>query len=161
MTSNLRPKHGVEVAAEEEAEAADLRVSPKNSSVTSTGLTLIIEQTSARRRRRLLREWSPRKKQASWAYYMASDSTNSTSTNTVHTTFVRSTPHLPKHIAHPCSTTTTTTTGSRSQTLKHNPVNPPPKLSQHKSSYHHPQSTHQNKKTKPQIANSRHYQPSG
>src|SRR6185437_9905385 len=28
----------------------------------------------------------------SWAYYMASDFTNSTSTNTVHTTFVRSTP---------------------------------------------------------------------
>ena len=92
---------------------------------------------------------------------MASDFTNSTSTNTVHTTFVRSTPHLPKHTAHPCSTTTTTTTGSRSQTRKHNPVNPPPKLNQHKSSYHHPQPTHQNKKTKPQIANLRHYQPSG
>src|SRR6185503_16375808 len=42
---------------------------------------------------------SEKKSQASWAYYMASDSTNSTSTNTVHTTFDRSTlPHLPKHI---------------------------------------------------------------
>jgi hypothetical protein len=45
MTSNLCPEHGAEVAAEEEAEVADLRASPKNSSVTSTGLTLIIEQT--------------------------------------------------------------------------------------------------------------------
>jgi len=47
-------------------------------------------------------------------------------------------PHLPKHTAHPRSTTTITTIGSRSQTLKHNPVNSPPKLNQHKSSYHHP-----------------------
>ena len=61
MTSNLHPEHGAEVAAEEGAEAVDLRVSQKNSSVTSMGLTPTIEQTSARRRRPLT-EWSPRKK---------------------------------------------------------------------------------------------------
>ena len=161
MTSNLRPEHGAEIAAEEEAEAADLRVSPKNSSVTSTGLTLIIEQTSARRRRRPLREWSPRKKTKLVGHttWPQTPQTQHQQIQYTQPSFVPP-PHLPKHTAHPCSTTTTTTTGSRSQTRKHNPVNPPPKLNQHKSSYHHPQPTHQNKKTKPQMANPRHCQPS-
>ena len=69
-------------------------------------------------------------------------------------------PYLPKHTAHPCLTTTTITAGSRSQTLQRKPSNPQPKLNPLRSSYRHPQLTHQNKKTKPQIANPRHYHPS-
>ena len=67
---------------------------------------------------------------------MASDSTNTTLANTIHTTsFCPTTSVCPKHTAHPHSTIATNPTGSRSQTLKHNRVNPPPKLSQHKSNY--------------------------
>ena len=160
MISNLRPEHEAEVAAEEGAEVVDLRASPKKFFCHFHASDCDHRTNQCPLKKKTLDRMESEKKAKLVGHTTWPQTPQAPHKIQYTQPSFAPPPHLPKHATHPCSTTTTTTTGSRSQTRKHNPVNPPPKLNQHKSSYHHPQPTHQNKKTKLQMANPRHCQPS-
>jgi len=161
MTSNLRPEHEAEVAAKEGAEVVDLRTTPKNSSVTSTELTPTTEQTSARRRRRPLREWSPRKK-AKLVGHTTWPQTPQTQPQQIQYTQPSYIPPPPFTQAYrpPMFNYNYNHNWQQQPNPQTQPIQTTTQAQPTQEQLPPPQLTHQSKKTKPQIANPRHYHPS-